>query len=740
MLALTAADPEWVGPYRVVARLGAGGMGIVYLGVSLGGRQVAVKVLRPELSGDREFRRRFAREAASARAVSGAFTAAVVDADTEGSPAWLATAYVQGISLGDAVAEHGPLPEASALPLAAGLAEALESIHKVGVIHRDLKPSNVMLAEDGPRLIDFGISTVSGSSVLTREGQVFGTPGFMSPEQLRGDPVGMPSDVFSLGAVLVFSLTGRGPFGTGAVPEVGYRAVYEEPDLEAVPSRLRPVVSWCLAKNPRQRPAVSLLLRELTDLNGTGREATEVFTDMGWLPTAVAQTVQSRVDAHPVSDQPDILDTEDSAQGVIPRSDSIPSNRSTGISRRRVILGLAGSATVTAGIAGWSAFTGGRKQGRQRWTFETGGALVGTPAVDKDLVYAISKDNNLYAVDVATGQQRWKSSVRGDRYPNLRVVRGMLYVSEEDPEGTTRALKAATGELVWESPSLMFRTIIADGVAFLVTESTISNGKAHSTLEAKDAADGTRLWTFEIDTVDPPVAVGSGSVFVADQRNLHALNTATGEPKWAAERDMSRPALVVLDKRVLLQSDLAGLHVLDAASGRVDWKFTGSEMVGQPGGSPHGKVCAFSKETDDAVALHAFNTANGHHQWKYTINDDTGSDVNPPIVTKEMVYVSAAEEHGEKDSTFRALDMRTGRERWLFTHHDIMTIQPVVADGVVYLGSGDKHLYSFDGNTGRQLWKFAAGGGVYPPAVSDGVAYAASADGNLYALPLQEAT
>lgn len=196
---LHADDPRQVGPFRIVARLGAGGMGQVYLGRSKAGRAVAVKVVRPDLAGDSEFRRRFAREVAVARTVSGFFTAGVVAADPDGSPPWLATAYVPGLSLDRAVSEFGPWPEASVLALGAGLAEALEATHGAGVVHRDLKPSNVLLAPDGPRVIDFGISVALEASRLTRTDMVVGTPGFMSPEQLTGDPVGPPSDVFSLG-------------------------------------------------------------------------------------------------------------------------------------------------------------------------------------------------------------------------------------------------------------------------------------------------------------------------------------------------------------------------------------------------------------------------------------------------------------------------------------------------------------------------------------------------------------
>ena len=213
--ALQPGDPRTIGPYRLTGRLGQGGMGEVFLGVSPGGRPVAVKAIRAELTADPQFRARFRQEVAAARRVSGVFTAAVVDADIDGPVAWLATSYVQGPSLEEAVDSHGPLPEASLLALAAGLAESLTAIHSAGVVHRDLKPSNVLLAQDGPRVIDFGISRAAESTALTRTGLVIGSPGFMSPEQATGGETGQPTDIFSLGAVLAFAATGEGPFGKG---------------------------------------------------------------------------------------------------------------------------------------------------------------------------------------------------------------------------------------------------------------------------------------------------------------------------------------------------------------------------------------------------------------------------------------------------------------------------------------------------------------------------------------------
>src|SRR5690349_22193892 len=211
---LRPGDPELIGPYRLRGRLGTGGMGRVYLGLSPGGRAAAIKVIRSELAQDPEFRARFRREVAVARQVSGLYTASVLDADADGPEPWLATAYVPGPSLADAVSQHGPLPAPSVLLLAAGLAEALSAIHSAGVVHRDLKPANVLLADDGPRVIDFGISRAAENhNTLTETGQMIGTPPFMSPEQLTdARSVGPASDVFSLGALIVFAATGRGPF------------------------------------------------------------------------------------------------------------------------------------------------------------------------------------------------------------------------------------------------------------------------------------------------------------------------------------------------------------------------------------------------------------------------------------------------------------------------------------------------------------------------------------------------
>ncbi|WP_327678710.1 serine/threonine-protein kinase [Kitasatospora sp. NBC_00458] len=289
MQPLAADDPRQVGEYRLLRQLGAGGMGRVYLGRTTGGRTVAVKVVRRDLAGDPEFRARFRQEVAAARRVSGTWTAPVLDADTEGGHPWVATGYVAGPALTAAVREFGPLPEPAVRTLGVGLAEALAHVHGLGLVHRDVKPSNVLLTLDGPRLIDFGIArALDATTALTQSGQVFGSPGFMSPEQANGLPAGPAGDVFSLGAVLAYAATGTMPFGSGvSAPVLLYRVLHEEPDISGLAGPLHAIVRDCLAKDPAARPTPGQL-RERLDGDGT---AAARLGHGDWLPTALAAAV-----------------------------------------------------------------------------------------------------------------------------------------------------------------------------------------------------------------------------------------------------------------------------------------------------------------------------------------------------------------------------------------------------------------------------------------------------------------
>ncbi|GAB2721480.1 serine/threonine-protein kinase [Streptomyces bullii] len=286
MRALEADEPTAVGPYRLLGRLGSGGMGRVYLGRSAGGRTVAVKIVHPHFALDEEFRARFRREVEAARRVGGAWTAPVLDADPEAPVPWVATAYAAGPSLASAVADGGPLPAPTVRVLGAGLAEALAAVHDLGLVHRDVKPSNVLLTLDGPLLIDFGIARATdGTASLTSTGVSIGSPGYMSPEQILGKGVTGAADVFSLGAVLVCAATGEPPFAGDSSAALLYKVVHEEPELGPLDGELRELAAACLAKEPGARPTPTEVARRLAP-EGTAR-----LVAGGWLPGALVEQV-----------------------------------------------------------------------------------------------------------------------------------------------------------------------------------------------------------------------------------------------------------------------------------------------------------------------------------------------------------------------------------------------------------------------------------------------------------------
>ncbi|MFC8063618.1 protein kinase [Streptomyces sp. NPDC057293] len=295
MRPLDVDEPTAVGPYRLLGRLGSGGMGRVYLGRSAGGRTVAVKIVHPHFALDEEFRARFRREVDAARRVGAAWTAPVLDADPEARVPWVATAYAAGPSLTAAVADGGPLPVHSVRALGAGLGEALAAVHELGLVHRDVKPSNVLLTLDGPLLIDFGIARAvggtsrtesgEGTASLTSTGVSVGSPGYMSPEQILGKGVTGAADVFSLGAVLAFAATGTPPFPGDSSAALLYKVVHEEPRLDALDGDLRDLVAACLAKDPAARPAPGEVARRLAP-EGAAR-----LVSGGWLPGALVERV-----------------------------------------------------------------------------------------------------------------------------------------------------------------------------------------------------------------------------------------------------------------------------------------------------------------------------------------------------------------------------------------------------------------------------------------------------------------
>ncbi len=340
---LRGTDPAWIAGHRLLRRLGAGGMGVVYLARSPGGALAAVKVIRAAHADDAGFRARFRREVETAGRVASPWVVPLLDADPDAESPWLATAFVPGPSLAEAVEECGPLPYESVRVLGARLAEALDAVHGAGLVHRDVKPGNVLLAVDGPRMIDFGIARTPEDTALTASGMVVGSPGFLSPEQAqgRGREIGPASDVFSLGCLLAYAVTGERPFGWGSAAEALVRTVHDEPDLGAVPEPLVPLLRACLAKEPGSRPAVAEIRRAL---DGGGE---------GWLPEPVTRLIARRSAA--VLALPAVEATE--VSGATTTVGTGPKTGRGSTRRRLLALGSVGGVLAAGGTAAswWSA-------------------------------------------------------------------------------------------------------------------------------------------------------------------------------------------------------------------------------------------------------------------------------------------------------------------------------------------------------------------------------------------------
>jgi outer membrane protein assembly factor BamB len=700
---LQPEDPQQVGPYRLLGRLGAGGMGQVYLGLSPGGRHVAVKIVHPEFAASPDFRVRFRREVAAAQKVSGLFTAPVVDADVSGVPLWLATAYVPGPSLSEAVNEHGPLPAPSVLALAAGLAEGLAAIHAAGVVHRDLKPMNVLLAPDGPRIIDFGISRAVEATSLTGAGFVVGSAGFMSPEQAAGGDVGKASDIFSLGTVLVFAATGEGPFGTGSSDALLYRVVHNPPDLGRVPDEVRPLVERCLAKDPASRPSAADILAEV----GAAHPVP------GWLPDPVirpyagepARPASGGTAEVPATDDPTMAAASAGGQagpagpppgnGQLAEAGRDPTPRRrrrplilAGITTTLVVAGViigvvvAGSTprTVAAAHSPASSRSPARpRPARRGWIFTAAASVDGTATVAGGVVYVGDDNGNVYAIDAATGALRWKLPTGSSVVSRPAVVDGTVYVGSENND--VYALNAATGAVIWKYPtggSVDSGPAVTDGVVYV--------GNDNNEVFALDAATGHVRWTQPNvgDNVTTNPAVVGGTVYVGCEDNsVYALNAATGAIRWQRPTHgqvNSSPAVV--GGTVYVGSDDGNVYALNAATGAVEWT--------RPTG---GKV------------------------------------ESSPAVSGGTVYI------GSDDHKVFALDAATGAVEWTRPTGGVVESSPVLSGGLVFVGSGDGYVYALDAATGAVRWRVNTNGQVNATAaVYGGMVYIGTDDDAVYAL------
>ncbi|MEU6552616.1 protein kinase [Streptomyces sp. NPDC046915] len=424
MMRLRREDPRVVGSFRLHRRLGAGGMGVVYLGSDKKGQRVALKVIRPDLAEDQEFRSRFAREVSAARRIRGGCTARLVAADLEADRPWFATQYVPGPSLHDKVADEGPLGAAEAASIGAALSEGLVAVHEAGVVHRDLKPSNILLSPKGPRIIDFGIAWSTGASTLTHVGTAVGSPGFLAPEQVRGAAVTPATDVFSLGATLAYASAGDSPFGHGSSEVMLYRVVHEEPHLHGVPDALAPLVRACLAKDPEDRPStlqLSLRLKEiaareaqgLADVRPPAPRAAEADRPTGRLADTYPdpQRAQRRTQSSPGAPAPrggaPVRGATPSRGGGAPRAGSAPSRPDaarTGGARTGGARSTPASRNMSRSGGGRPVPRGGTGRQRQRQRPTGTGLRPANPRLLRQRLFVFVVVTLLVALGIAAAQ------------------------------------------------------------------------------------------------------------------------------------------------------------------------------------------------------------------------------------------------------------------------------------------------------------------------------------------------
>jgi outer membrane protein assembly factor BamB len=728
-------NPPLVSQYRILGVLGAGGMGRVYLASSPGGRLVAVKMVHEQLAHDPEFRARFRREAAAARRVSGAFTAPILDADTDAVVPWLASLYVPSVPLSEYVATFGPVPEAGVRALGAGLAEALIAIHAAGLIHRDLKPTNVLMTEDGPLVIDFGISKALDGTQLTHAGSVIGTVGYMSPEQTAsGRDVGPPSDVFSFGAVLAFAATGAGPFGTGRPEQVSYRVVSEPPGLSGVPAPLIGLIQSCLAKDAAMRPVPVDLLRALAPADAEALKT----------PAFLAEVTRrarhwSDVAARPVQASPPV---PDGGSGT---------TAPAGLDRRRLLgyaatsvtaLVLAGGAVATAEVLGhkhamadalpavppaapaWSRTPSGSAG-------QPGLALAGTT-----LLWAGSEQ--ALAFDAADGTQLWSTGTEEKQQNAVTSPCGMtgqtLYGwSLNNLVGLGLAGQVTFSQAVSDS-SLSGTTLLAISADTALLAWLFADAGTTPRLSAVDLSTGQTSWSRALLQIGSDsffsttaVAAGGGLCYLQDGTTTYALDLSAGTQAWSAANTVlpDMPSNLVLASGVLIVAGTS-LTGLDPGTGRrlwtaaTKWKATmqsgveGNPEEAQDGASPFFRLVSVAGRSvffvNGSGTAWAVDARTGAVLWTYenefiSLNPAGSFPTQTGFASASLVAIPYAS-YGQYSTTpvlgFVVLDAATGRELRDYTVHgktDIYEPWQVIVSGDSVYAASDFTLCAFTGAT-----------------------------------------
>ncbi|MBM9618022.1 protein kinase domain-containing protein [Streptomyces zhihengii] len=685
-------DPRDIGPYRILSVLGTGGMGRVYLGRSRTGRLAAVKVVRSELAADAGYRRRFAREVSAARRVGGEFTAHVIDSAVEGDLLWLATAYVRGPSLYDEMRRQGPLAANDTALLGAALAEALCAIHDAGLVHRDLKPSNVLLAADGPRVIDFGIALAADSTALTDTALMVGTPGYMAPEVLRSGVVSSAADVFALGAVLVFASTGAGPFGTGAALAVNHRAAYEEPDLGAVPAALLPVVRACLAKDPELRPAPARLVEllgeqrtqaaPLAPSSSGDRRSTADRTDVphDGVPRAVDPDT---VTAAPVK-SPSHPPTQPARRGFTrsvrvdlarPVAPHGATRRTPSHPARRTL--LTGALSLALGGAAYGGYRyvsdpPDRQRWRRHFVNDHTGNNVGIPVPAGRAVY-VDTSEGMKALDARNGSTLWTADPPDGRpsvYQRTLYAAGTS-VFQDGHESPLVVRAADSGDLLWETdgPSTL---LVASEDLLLVTR----DGR----LRRLDPGTGRQVWSVRADALS--AVTGDGMAAVATRTGLMAFDAETGRALWS--REQKGWGLPSLGRRALYAAGREGVAAFDPGSGERRW-ITGATPVAAPPVEAGGLLYVGTH----GHSVYALETGSGLVRWKQD-SPEAQSYRTSPVVAGSTVYI--AENVGDnvgETARMLALASDSGEVRWTHPIGDGSRAGVAYSDGVVFVSTDD---------------------------------------------------
>ncbi|MGV9251640.1 outer membrane protein assembly factor BamB family protein [Streptomyces sp. NPDC003697] len=775
---LTQHDPRRIGPFEVLGRLGAGGMGLVYLARSASGRRVAIKTVRTELAEDQLFRVRFTREVEAARAVSGFYTAAVVDADPRAAVPWLATAYVPAPSLEEIVTECGPLPAQAVRWLAAGVAEALQSIHGAGLVHRDLKPSNVLVVEDGPRVIDFGIASGVSNTRLTMTNVAVGTPAYMSPEQAKDSrSVTGASDVFSLGSTLVFAATGHAPFHGANPVETVFMLLREGPDLEGLPDELRPLIESCMQMEAPARPTPADLQAQLAPhLFGSGSD--DSGTASAWLPERAVSLIEGRrggrppgrpATAGPRGGRPHVppppahdpvVPGPSVPAPFVPAPAGAPGTGPVRLAGAPVPIGPgprvadARAAAVKApppeaGLAAsWSKPRPGvngvdgavppvpaappeAAAGWRPWRFRMSNDVWGTPSVAGDLVYVTSFE--VHALDVATGRRRFKTR---DVAWSMAVADGRVHASDGP---TLFALDAREGADLWRlQTDAWVYSLKAD-------RGTVVTGTRGGGVQAWEAANGRRLWEItgaqaDFESPEAGPALHDGTVYVWQDARLRALDARTGDERWsypigdAASCGGVPVRLTPASDGYVYVSAGTRVLALDVASGRVRWHFEAPAVFLCPPAFVPGPAVTGGGLylTDYLGTVYALDATDGRDRWR--IATEARAAIDPVLVAAGHVHVGSGK-------GLYTLDAVTGTPKWRFQAGGEIVGSPAVAEGRIHFGSTDHLLYTLKADDGRLRWKLATGGEITgSPVVRDGVVYACSKDRCVYALDAEKGT